>query len=215
MRREGQPQSQGSDPLQKLLSIPPAERVAAVSKDVRTKTDEFRNIDPHELAESLGVPTPRWPNRSDWGFTDYAERISLEEYANGSDGLSELVYQIKDKVSLERFQVLVEESVDLVDYCGDPQFGFLTNEERQWLEEELAFEQLESNMENGICTIAQFMIPLATGDLVFEGDIEDDGACITLRTPYDGRDGRFRNLDNCVTDSMLCEKKYGHHFDSE
>ena len=38
-------------------------------------------------------------------------------------------------------------------------------------------------------------------ELAFEGDIEDDGACLGLRTPYDYRDGNFVDLDNCEYDA--------------
>ena len=190
-----------SDALQKLLSMPFAERIAAVAKDVRTKKDEFRRIAPHELVEALGVPESRRPTNEHWSFINYAWKQSLEEYADGSDCLSELVYWLKDEVSAQRFETLVEKSSDLEDYCSNPQFDFLTVEERQLLEEAIAFRQLQGNMENGICCVAHHDIPASSGDLRFEAAIEDDGACCNLRTPYDYRDGKFVNLDDCVTDA--------------
>jgi hypothetical protein len=133
------PESIPSDPLQKLLSMPLAERIAAVAEDVRTRRDEFRQIDPHELADALGVPESTRPGTGDrWTFTDYARKESLEEYAGNNDCLSELVLLIKDEVSEQRFQTLVEKSSDLKDYCSDPQFDFLTEEERQLLVEAIA-----------------------------------------------------------------------------
>jgi hypothetical protein len=181
--------------------MPLAERIAAVTEDVQTKRDEFRQIDPHKLAKALGVLESRRPNRNHWNFIDYAWKQSLEAYAENSDGISELAFWLKDEVSTERFETLVEKFSNLEDYCGDPQFDFLMVEERQLLEEAIAFSQLRENMENGICCVAYYDIPASGGDLLFEAAIEDDGACIDLKTPYDHRDGEFKNLDDCVTDA--------------
>lgn len=93
-----------------------------------------------------------------------------------------------------------EKSADLPDFVRS-KFDFLTNEERDHLEGAIAMENLELNMSNGICCVARYSIPAPGGILPFEGDIEDDGHCITLRTPYDDRDGRFKDLENCVTES--------------
>ena len=196
-------ESQPSDPLQKLLSMPPAERIKAVAEDVRTKTDEFRVIESHELAEAIGVPEIRRPTDTHWSFINYAWKQSLDEYAEGNDsgGLSELVFWIKDKVSAQRFQILVEKSAALEGYSPNPQFDFLTAEERRLVEEAIAVAQLESNIDNGICCVAQCDVSGPEGDLHFEAAIEDDGACVDLRTPYDRRDGRFLSLNDCVTDS--------------
>ena len=175
--------------------MPLAERIAAVARDVRTKRDNFRQIAPHELAEALGVPELERPTDEQWSFTSYAWKQSLEEYAHEYGRLSDVVYLMENKVSAQRFQTLVKKSSDL----DDLQFNFLTAEERQSFEEALAYEQLQSNIENGICCVAHHSIPASGGDLHFEAAIEDDGTCIDLRTPYDYRDGEFVNLNDCVT----------------
>ena len=52
-------------------------------------------------------------------------------------------------------------------------------------------------------SIAPYRVETASGHLLqFEADIEDDGSCIILRTPYDFRNGKFDNLDNCWTDEF-------------
>ena len=160
--------------------MPLAQRIAAVAEDVQAKKDEFRQIAPHKLAEVLGVPESRRPTRGHWSFISYAWKQSLEEYADEYGGLSELVILIKDKVSARRFQTIVEKSPDL----DDLEFDFLTAEERQLFEEALAYEQLQLNMDNGICCVAHHDIPASGSDLCFEAAIEDDGACIDLKTPY-------------------------------
>jgi hypothetical protein len=50
------------------------------------------------------------------------------------------------------------------------------------------------------CFARHSVVSLSGDELPLEGDIEDDGDCIDLRTPYDFRDGRFTDVANCVTD---------------
>ena len=52
-------------------------------------------------------------------------------------------------------------------------------------------------MSNGMNCIAKYLIKASTIDLLFEGEIEDDGECYSLKTPYDHRDGKFLDLENC------------------
>lgn len=48
--------------------------------------------------------------------------------------------------------------------------------------------------------IARCSVESASGAVLeFEGDVEDDGACINLRTPYDKRAKRFTDLSRCLT----------------
>lgn len=96
--------------------------------------------------------------------------------------------------------MLVEKTADLAGY-SDAKFDFLTNEERRGLEEAIAQHALENNMVNGICRVAHYNISVSNVDLLFEACMEDDGSSSELLTPYDYRDGKFKNLDNCVTDS--------------
>ena len=190
-----------SDPLRKLLAMPIAERIAAIARDVRTKRDEFRNVNPHELADALGVDQPESPT-NDWTFTRYAEKQNLEEYAECHDAVSELVFLLESDVSDERYQVLLKKFAALVDYSHKRQFGFLAIKERKLLEEKLAEQQLESNDSDGMCCLAHYRIPVrGWRHLVFEACVEDDGSCFDLKTPYDQRDGKFVNLENCVTES--------------
>jgi hypothetical protein len=80
-------------------------------------------------------------------------------------------------------------------------FDFLTIKERGNLEKAIAQEALKSNIENGICCVAYHDILVCRPKLRCEAYIEDDGACGDLMTPYDYRDGKFKNLDDCVTKS--------------
>jgi hypothetical protein len=188
-----------SAPLQELLAMPLSARIEAVIKDVMSHEDKFKNIDSHALADALGVPETESPGQG-WCFTRYAMRESVETYAEGHFPVSEIVYLIEDKVAPERFQTLLKYSLTL-DGVENPRFDFLTEQEREQLIEAITADQLESNSSNGMNCIAHYVIESPLGeDLWFEAEIEDDGACIILRTPYDSRDNRFIDLTNCLVD---------------
>ena len=101
---------------------------------------------------------------------------------------------------MERTLNQLKKEFEIFDDSPELSFDFLTKIERKKLEEALARKDLEGNMSNGISSVAQFSLGTKRAEICFEGDVEDDGACIYLRTPYDKRDGKFIDLDNCVTD---------------
>ena len=173
-------------------------------KDLVTRKDKFRQIEPHALAEALGVSEPGLPGSGErWDFIQYGVKVNIEEYAELNDPANELVYLIQEKVSAERLQSILNYSTGL-DSFDKPDFHFLTPNERELLAEAIGSEELKANQENGGGCIAHYSIETTSGySLSFEADIEDDGACIHLKTPYDYRDGKFSSLDNCVTDSWL------------
>lgn len=186
--------------LSELLALPLAQRIQAVVDDVSARTDKFRKIEPHDLAEALEVPQPWSPSSSDWSFTRAVRKLSLEEYAGLSSvpEVFERLSLIKDKLPAERFQYL-DQYLDLNNEQAD--FDVLTAEERALLAEAIAWGELEAAAAVGMNCFARYSVVSPSGDkLQFEGDIEDDGDCIDLRTPYDFRDGRFTDVANCVTD---------------
>jgi len=188
-----------SKALSDLLALPLDERIKLIQKDVRTRKDRFAAIDPHALAEALGVPNSKMPGGNGWGITAYAEIKSLDDQAAEQDPVSEFVYLLEGKVTGDRFAVLKEE-FEKLDESPDLSFDFLKKIERKKLEEALARKDLERNMSNGISSVAQFSLGTKAAEICFEGYVEDDGSCIRLRTPYDKRDGKFIDLDNCVTE---------------
>jgi hypothetical protein len=136
-----------------------------------------------------------------WVFTSYGEKTSIEDYAGLNHPASQLVYWIQDKVSAERFRALVNISSGL-DQVEKPDFHFLTPEERMLLQDVIGSKQLADNQANGMRCVAHYSVQSVFGySLSFEAEIEDDGVCIHLRTPYDYRDGKFLNLNDCMTDS--------------
>jgi hypothetical protein len=178
--------------LQQLLAMPIAQRFEAIINDLIARDDKFREIEEHDLAEALGVIDSRSPGSANtWCFTAYGVKRNIEEYAECNAPQSELIYLIEDKVSAERFQALVKLSSGL-DQIKSPDFHFLNPGERKHLEEAIGSEELENNQANGMCCVANYTVETPSGySLSFEGDVEDDGKCITLRTPYDYRDGKL------------------------
>ena len=183
--------------LTELLALPRPKRIAAVSKDLRCRRDRYGEIEAHALAAAVGATGSQHPGQSGWSITAYAEVRSLEEQADEKLPPSEFVYKLQDLVTAERFAVLKAEFAKL-DQQIAPKFKFLAAGERKTLEEALAREDLEGNISNGISSVARYRVDSRSSALWFEGDVEDDGECITLRTPYDQRDGKFTNLKNCV-----------------
>ena len=146
----------------------------------------------------MNVPA-HWRPDSEWSFIRYAPIVSVEEHARCNSPASELVYLIEDAVSAERFEELLKQSEQLDD-VDDLSFAFLSKGERSRLEQIIAERQLEANESNGMNCIARCSVESESGAVLdFEGDIEDDRACISLRTPYDKRAKRFTDLFRCLT----------------
>lgn len=186
--------------LKTLLQMPIADRIQAIAEDVRSRRDKYKDIDAHDLADALGVPQPEAPG-CEWEFIRYAEKETAEMYARCFTPVSKMVYLIEDKVSPERFKELLERSASL-DEIEEPRFDFLTDQEREQLENTISANRLEANSLNGMNCLAGYSVEAPPDDeLPFEAIVEDDGSCFILKTPYDYRDGKFVDLDNCVTDT--------------
>ena len=187
-------------PLQELLAMQLTQRLDAIVEDLLTHKDKFRKIDAHDLAQALGVPENTQPGKG-WQFTTAVLEIDIEEYASMNYPASELVYLIQEDVSVERFDELLQLSAHL-DEARELNFHFLTPAERELLRDAIGAEELRGALECIMGCIAHYSVQTKSGySLEFEGEIEDDGACINLKTPYDYRDGKFSDLSDCVTES--------------
>ena len=184
--------------LAELLALDMDSRRTAVAKDVRSRSPRYRCIPAHDLADALGIPESRRPG-SEWSFTRYARLMTVEEYASYNSPASEVIYMIEDSLDPERLEELIRLAEPLDD-VEKPRFSFLTRSERSSIEDAIAERQLEANESNGMCCLGHCSVKSPSGaELQFEGDIEDDGHCITLRTPYDKRAKRFVDLSRCRT----------------
>src|SRR5581483_8882597 len=169
-------------PLQELLAMSVGKRLNAVAKDLRARRKRYNKIDEFDLADALGVETPRRPGDG-WWFAHYAEKVTAEECASNGDGAGELIYRLEGKVPAERFEVLRKKAEQFDEEGGD-KFTFLKARERKLLEDGIAEEELEANQMNGMHCFARFRLKAPSGKVLwFEAGIEDDGICIRLRTP--------------------------------
>lgn len=194
------PYTDSIEPLNELLAMSLSERIAAVCKDLATRKDVFRRVDPFDLAQALGVPEAETP-ACGWRRTQFAERRSVEAHAECVSPISEIVYLLEGGVSAERFAIL-ERTFAGMDADVHPTFEFLTKHERELIEEAIVTEDLESNASNGMNCLAHYTVATNAGPgLRFEALLEGDGSCVVLRTPYDERDGKFTNLEHCLTTS--------------
>lgn len=181
-----------------LLALPLNERREAVALDLRQENPRFHVIPPHNLAEALGVPDP-WQPGSDWSFICHVPVLSLETLVDSGVSASELVDLLDGAVPVARFLQLQGqfEPSDESDVSG---FHVLSESERRHIEESFAKKTLEACAENGMNCIARCTVVSVTGaELEFEADIEDDGACVHLRTPYDRIASGFTDLSGCIT----------------
>lgn len=181
-----------------LISRPLPQRLEAIADDVSSGRDRYRAIAPHVLASLLGVNSSKRPD-GDWTFIAYAERRRIEDYVVEIEELETFADYLEDKIPAQRCQELRQLFARQVE-ASTLDLSFLTPDERVAIESTLNDRELKKNLENGRCTIAQFKIKTPKLELWFEGEIEDDGACLTLKTPYDRRDGSFRDLSGCVTE---------------
>lgn len=195
------------DPLlSELLSIPIDQRLDTVLTDVSSRSDRYAAMDPHSLAESLGVPQP-WNPAGGWDYIRYYPWPTFDQWCEDADldRATQLDY-FTACFNADRLQHLTKQNMaDKEPHVAHRFLGTSAVEEecirrmienREWISEvELA------NCSEGNPVIARYELKTASGEaLRFEGEIEDDGACIFLRTPYDDRDGRFVDLTDSATD---------------
>jgi hypothetical protein len=186
--------------LSELQILSLERRLAVVEEDIATGGNRFRPIPGHDLALALGISDSRHPGGG-WSFTSYTARETVEEYVGRWDPPSGVLYWLEAHVAKKRFEALIALS-DELDAAETPSFSFLSAQERAIVEEKIAQRELEGVMDNGLNCIAQIaLVAPSGGELRFEGYIEDDGACLELLTPYDYRDGKFKDLTGYLTES--------------
>lgn len=177
----------------KTLAI--QDRINTVYADVQSRQDLYREIEPHILAELLGISDADSPG-SDWLKIKIAERQIIDRAVSDKPQDFVLVERLISKVSPDRREVL-ENLLETFEDTNSGDLSLLLPEEIEILER---FRQ-EDELSYSDNVIAQFSIKTANGSVMkFEAFIEDDGACIHLLTPYDERDGKFFDLTDCLVD---------------
>ncbi len=176
-----------------LRALEVQDRINTVYKDIQSRKDLYREIEPHLLAELLGIYDADNPG-SDWLKMKIAERQIIERAISDNPENFLLIERLVDKVSPDR-QKILENLLETFEDTNTGNLSLLLPEEVEILER---FKQ-EDVLYYSVNVIAQFSIKTENGSIMkFEGFIEDDGACIHLLTPYDERDGRFFNLTDCL-----------------
>jgi hypothetical protein len=179
-----------------LEQLPLHARIAALAEDVRSKRDQYRGIEPHALAELLGICSSQQPDGK-WAFIWFQPRIPFDDIVSRSDRL-EWMYELKEHVGETRYAELEAEADAVNAGKKDFQGEFLTVWEKQKIEQLFTEKELS---DGGRYCLGFFTIKSSNGAILrFEALIEDDGSCIALRTPYDEHDGLFTNLDDGIVD---------------
>jgi hypothetical protein len=182
--------------LKKLEDMPLADRIAAVAADVDSKQDEFRSIDAHELASLLGIVDAEHPGGG-WNFEWFIPRVPVDDILDQWDEET-IVELFQSQLTPERYKELCSKidlrEKDKTNYAKV--LEFLTDDENQKIEEHYMEWQAEHSTDSAWCS-ANISIEAPHGKiLTFQAFIEDDGACIELKTPYDERDGKFTDYSD-------------------
>jgi len=176
-----------------LRALAVQDRINTVYKDIQSRKDLYREIDPHLLAELLGINDADSPG-PDWLKMKIAERQIIARTISDNPEEFLLIERLVDKVSPDR-QKILDNLLETFEDTNTGDLSLLLPKEIELLER---FKQ-EDELSYSVNVIAQFSIKAENGSIMkFEGFIEDDGACIHLLTPYDERDGRFSNLTDCL-----------------
>jgi hypothetical protein len=176
-------------------------RLQAVADDVESRRDEFRTIEPHDLAELLEVPSSRSPGEG-WSFTSYVPRIPLAEYVEYNSPDYDVINYLDGKIDQARFDRLNDEAIKVEEGKKEKfDLSLLTSDEQRLIEDSIMDKTLR--MTDGPRVIANYILNVPGSDrsMSFEGYIEDDGGCIDLLTPYDERDGKFQDLSDSAVES--------------
>ncbi len=177
--------------MAELLSMPLEYRIEAVWKDVDTRTDCFRTLEPMELAKALNVPFESlrgidWSD--DWGCFQTVDEVSIESLIQGVDGytMGELVELLDGEIDPERFASLIS----LASEFDERKFTvceFLTGDERRIIEAHIQEERLEDD-DGGGDMVCCHNIETKSGD-VLQFQVTDNGYEVdVVATPYDVRD---------------------------
>ncbi len=195
-----------TDPRSQLEAMPLVERIAAVAADVHSKRDKYRSIESHELALLLGIGNAYRPG-GDWKFVWYIPHVPIEDVCEMSE--SEYVLELlQPNITVQRYEEL-NSRFAVVDKSklghGRLMSDLLTKVEKQTIER--LYMENQDKADDAQCLAFHTVSTLHDKTLAFEALIEDDGGCVDLKTPYDERDGAFRELSDClIVEDRRCDK---------
>jgi hypothetical protein len=168
------------------------ERIAEVARDVLSRTDRYKSIAAHDLAELLGIVFDPLETFGGWEYVSYvpfesAESL-LEEY--GADDMLDL---LRTALSPERIEQLRKATEGLDSKSA---LSLFSADEQRAMERVNQESQADSDY---IVEVAYCEVRCAHHKLLmFEVSIDDGEVSHDLRTPYDRRDGKFIDLSRCL-----------------
>jgi len=198
--KEHEGESKELSPYEKLLAMPLEERMEVVARDVRERSDKFREVDTQDLAWLLDVPLYdleglNWPN---WLWYFYIEKQSLQKYVRDYKDLGEMIERNEHKFAKLRFSMLMTKKEELSD---DAMLKLLTEKETRLLTHAYRIVDLEGNLVEGKADkLAYYCVQSPSGEnLSFEATFDCYTKLFdaTIQGPYDERDGKFVVLKNC------------------
>src|SRR5262245_19247641 len=89
-----------------LKSMTIDERIAAVAKDVVSKSDRYANIKPFKLAELLGIPDAECPG-DDWHWVAYLRPVPAEVVLD-EEGVESALELLEETLTPERIAQLTQ-----------------------------------------------------------------------------------------------------------
>jgi len=174
-----------------------AECIAAVAVDVASKRDEYRSIDPDDLAGFLGIDDADNPG-PDWSFVWFVPRLSVMDILLqwSEEFIPELLESHVTPERCEEISAKVKLLKRNETKLDQTSLEFLTEEEKQTIER----RYMEDRRKAGDSTLlAYYHINAPHGrTLTFEAFIGDNGEVDDLKTPYDERDAKFTDLSDCL-----------------
>jgi hypothetical protein len=188
-----------NEKLSKLRKMPLAERIAAVAADLKSKRDEYRTIDAHELASLLGIDDAYRPGAADhWRMVGFVPRLTVREILLQWN-IEFIPDLLQSHVAAKRCDEIAEK-IEMLHQKGKLERGslnFLTKAEKRNIENLYMKKEMKSNGPTRVLAFYTVKAPHRQ-KLTFEALIEDDGACVDLKTPYDKRDGKFTDYSYCL-----------------
>lgn len=197
--------SRADDLLDFLKGLPLAERIETIARDVLEKKDIYRPIDVIQLAKLVGIKEPYTLYDQKRIFIRYLKMLNLDEiyeclgaYPIVRHCTYEKVANVMDRAKYDRF---IDNLTNLEDDENEKFHKETTrlSEKQNKIITEITNNGLLSDEWCECSTdIARCCIENKIYNLNFECEVED-GEYFNHLGPYDHRDGKFVNLEGCVT----------------
>ena len=186
--------------IEKLGSLSLEERIKIIAEDLKSVKDKYSCIGAFELADLLEVS---WPPDGSWPRYNRYSIDSLDQYIENIGDLDELVYAVEgtdlgylDHVSGENMTLsprcvtenACKKIVNKIKKNGNDFKKYLSQEESDAIRIIVGYKEYMNLCENGILGNAIYTIEHEGVEITFDADIEDDGGCVNMDTPYLVRD---------------------------